>query len=270
MASARDGASPVRDVVEVAPGVLVTTSRRYETTSTIIVGGDTALVVDPAWDPDELAGIPALLIDRGLRCTAGLATHVHYDHVLWHPELPDVPRWATPWTVTQWSERRDELLAPLRGDLPADLLAYAGNLAPVPDRPRPEPYPLPWGGREILLHEHDAHAPCHVAAEVVDAGVLLAGDMLSDVELPMPGDEDLVAYLAGLDRLAPVAARSRLLVPGHGSPSDDPLARVDADRRYVEDLLAGRGSDDPRRALPGMAELHEANLRLAEGSGTRG
>ena len=176
-----------------------------------------------------------------------------------------MPRWATPWTVAQWRERRDELIAPLRGDLPDDLLAYAGYLTPVPTRPRPEAYPLPWAGREVLLHEHDAHAPAHVAAEIVDVGVLLAGDMLSDVELPMPDDDetDLVSYLEGLDRLAPVVRRCRWLVPGHGTPTDSPIGRLDADRRYLDDLLAGRETDDPRRGLPDMAELHEANVRRA-------
>ena len=45
---------------EIAPGVLVVTSRRMSTTSTVIVGraGD-ALLVDPAWMPDELESLSA-------------------------------------------------------------------------------------------------------------------------------------------------------------------------------------------------------------------
>jgi len=115
------------------------------------------------------------------------------------------------------------------------------------------------------LHEHDAHAPAHLAVEIPDRGVLIAGDMLSDVELPMPDDEteDLHAYRQGLDRLAEVAARCDLVVPGHGSPSHAPMARVDADRWYLDDLLRRGDSDDPRRALPGMAALHARNVQRA-------
>jgi glyoxylase-like metal-dependent hydrolase (beta-lactamase superfamily II) len=95
--------------------------------------------------------------------------------------------------------------------------------------------------------------------------VLLAGDMLSDIELPMPDDDnpDLVAYLAGLDSLADVVRRCAMLVPGHGTPTDRPLARLDADRRYLDDLIARGDSDDPRTQLPDMAELHAQNVARA-------
>jgi glyoxylase-like metal-dependent hydrolase (beta-lactamase superfamily II) len=101
--------------------------------------------------------------------------------------------------------------------------------------------------------------------EIPDAGVLLAGDMLSDVELPYPdaSEPDLISYLAGLDRLAEVVARSRWLVPGHGTPTSDPLSRLDSDRRYLEAVLAGQDVDDPRLAEPGMPEIHARTLEQA-------
>ncbi len=269
----------------VAPSVWVATSRRYATTSTVVVGRDGgALVVDPAWDADELAGIATELRSLGLTCAAGLATHVHYDHVLWHPDLGSPPRYAAPWTAWAAQARRAQVLAPLVGDLPDELLELAGRLVPVPGgrepsavpgptRPGPSTLPpayeLPWAGYEVLLHEHDAHAPAHLAVEISDLRVLVAGDMLSDVELPMPdGDNpDLAAYLQGLDRLAEVASHCELLVPGHGTPTRDPLNRVDADRRYLDDLLTRGDSDDPRKWLPDMADLHAANVRRARGMG---
>ena len=257
------------------------TSRRYATTSTLLLGPTDAVVVDPAWDGDELAGVASVLAAVGSGTAAGLATHVHYDHVLWHPTLTTVPRWATPWTVRQWELHRDRLLHPLVGDLAEDLLDLAGRIQPVPRAPRPAddvptvpyprdaalpvPYPLAWEGREVILHEHDAHARGHVAVEVPDVGAVLAGDMLSDVELPMPDEEDpdLVPYLVGLDRLAPVLARCSVLVPGHGTPTDDPLARLDADRRYLDAVLSGREPQDVRIGLPGMADLHARNVAQA-------
>jgi len=259
-----------RATVEVAPGVQVATSRRYATTSTIVTGHGEALLVDPTWDADELEGIADTLRDLGVTCSAGLSTHVHYDHVLWHPHLPDVPRWATPWSAHQWQERRAELIQPLVGDLPDKLLEVVGQLDALTMKAQPEPTPLPWAGREIVLHEHDAHAPTHIAAEVVDARVLVAGDMLSDVELPMPADDDadLTVYLSGLDCLAPVVARMEVVIPGHGTPSWNPLERLDVDRRYLDDLLTWGSSDDPRQGLPGMAELHSANLSRARATKT--
>lgn len=267
--------------MEVAEGVVVMTSRRFTTTSTLILGASDAVVVDPAWDADELDDVAAVLTAVGTEAAAGVATHLHYDHVLWPPALPAVPRWATPWSVAQWQIRRDELIQPLVGDLSPDLLDLAGRLVAVPGATRsadevplvpyprhpelPPALPLAWAGREVIVHEHDAHARGHVALEIPDVGAVLVGDMLSDVELPMPDDEDpdLVPYLVGLDRLAPVLARCQVLIPGHGTPSRDPLERLDADRRYLDAVLAGREPQDPRITLPGMRELHERTVRQA-------
>lgn len=257
-----------RTAVEVAPGVHVMTSRRYATTSTVVVGDGDALVVDPCWDADELAGVAGFLGSKGARCAAGLATHLHYDHVLWHPDLGDVPRWASSWAAEQWAGDRGSLVRPLIGDIPDDLVALAGHVTALPAASPSsggDPLELPWRGRAITVHEHDAHARGHLAIEVCDAGVLLAGDMLSDIELPYPdADEpDLASYLAGLDRLADVVRRCRVLVPGHGSPTYAPVERLDADRRYLDAVLAGRPADDPRLADPDNQEIHARTLEQA-------
>jgi glyoxylase-like metal-dependent hydrolase (beta-lactamase superfamily II) len=109
---------------------------------------------------------------------------------------------------------------------------------------------------------HDAHAPHHLALELPELGVLIAGDMFSDVELPMPddADTDLVTYRTGLESLGDVVRRSRVLIPGHGGVSENPVERWDADRRYLDDLESRGASDDPRIGLDGMAELHEQNV----------
>lgn len=243
-------------LAEVAPGVWVATSRRYATTSTVLLDGrGGAVVVDPAWDPDELAAIPADLAELGVRCVAGLATHEHYDHVMWHPELGRVPRWSTPGTVTHLSLERDALLAPLAEYLSPDLIALAGILDPLPGEH------LPWDGPVARCVVHDAHAPAHLALLVEEGGVLVAGDMLSDVELPMPqDDETLEHYAVGLEALRPAVWAARVLIPGHGTVTRDPRSRYEADVRYLDALLTGRVCDDPRIVDPENASLHAENL----------
>ena len=248
-------------LVEVVPGaVWVAHSRRYATTSTVILDGHGgALVIDPAWDADELAAIPADLAALGVRAVAGLATHMHYDHVLWHPDLGDVPRWSTPGTVRETVENRDEVVRPLVGDIPDDLVDLAARLTPI------EGERLEWSGPVARIHVHHAHAPHHLALELPDLGLFIAGDMLSDVEITMPDDRDtnLVNYRAGLESLADVVRRSSVLIPGHGSVGHDPAARFEADLRYLDDVERTGASDDDRIALPGMPELHAQNLRRA-------
>jgi glyoxylase-like metal-dependent hydrolase (beta-lactamase superfamily II) len=250
-------------LVEVAPSVWVAHSRRYATTSTVILDGHGgALVIDPAWDADELAAIPADLALLGVRAVAGLSTHMHYDHVLWHPDLGDVPRWSTPGTVRETVENRAAVVAPLVGDIPDDLVDLAARLTPIDGEL------LEWSGPTARIHVHHAHAPHHLALELPDLGLLVAGDMLSDVELPMPDDRDtdLVTYRTGLQSLEDVVRRSRLLVPGHGSVTDEPRRRFEADVRYLDDVESSGASDDPRIALPGMSGLHRQNLERAQGA----
>jgi hypothetical protein len=59
------------------------------------------------------------------------------------------------------------------------------------------------------------------------------------------------------------------LIPGHGNPTNRPLARLDQDRRYLSALIAGIEPDDPRRGLPGMAEVHQRNVEIANGFAQR-
>lgn len=247
-------------LVEVAPAVWVATSRRYATTSTVLLDGrGGAVVVDPAWDPDELAAIPDDLAALGVACVAGVATHEHYDHVLWHPGLGDAPRWSSAGTVEHLERGRELLLAPLAEYLTADLISIAGRLQPLPS------HRLPWDGPETRVIVHDAHAPAHLALLVEGTGVLVAGDMLSDVELPMPASDDVTldGYLAGLTRLRESVSSAQVLIPGHGTPTHDPASRFEADLRYLDDILAERPSDDPRIADPANAALHAANLERA-------
>jgi glyoxylase-like metal-dependent hydrolase (beta-lactamase superfamily II) len=242
----------------VAEGVGVTTSRRELTTSTVIVSGASALLVDPSWAPDELDWIATSLAAEGLTVSAGFSTHAHHDHLLWHPGLGDGPRWASPETARAAAERRQEFVTAL-GPWPDGLAGLVGRLQAVHgDR-------VPWPGPEVRLIVHDAHTAGHTALWVPHTRVLLAGDMLSDVELPLPEQTGLAEYAAGLDALHACASTAQVVVPGHGHPGSvgEPLRRWRADHDYIHALLAGDDPDDPRRALPGMAEVHRANLTLA-------
>jgi glyoxylase-like metal-dependent hydrolase (beta-lactamase superfamily II) len=72
--------------------------------------------------------------------------------------------------------------------------------------------------------EHQAHAIGHAAVLLADRGVLLAGDMLSDVLIPLLDPRrpaQVGAYETALDRLGEAASHVDVLVPGHG-----PLPRV--------------------------------------------
>jgi glyoxylase-like metal-dependent hydrolase (beta-lactamase superfamily II) len=249
----------------VAPGVLVTTSRTMSTTSTVVTGGDDALLIDPAWHPDELSGLADALAARHLRVVGGIATHAHHDHLLWHPRFGDAPRWASRRTEELARTERAVLVDCLGADLPPEIADLMGRVSSVEGEIPPESLPA---GVTAELVVHDGHAPGHTAVWLAESRVLVAGDMLSEQEVPLPFDpDDLPSYLTGLDLLAPYVARAAVLIPGHGSPTSDPMSRLDADRRYLDAVMRGRIPDDPRLLDPEMRGYHDRLAALVRAVG---
>ena len=124
---------------------------------------------------------------------------------------------------------------------------------------------IPWDGPRAHLVAHDGHAPGHAAIWLPDSGVLVAGDMLSDVEIPLldlGAADPLGGYRAGLDRLASVPG-IRLLVPGHGHVGDAAAlrARLAMDVGYLHAVQAGQDADDPRLLGPSAAWLRSEHIR---------
>ena len=169
-------------LTEVAPGVLVATSSYAMTTSTVVVGSSGGcLVIDPAVTTADLAGLAAELAARGLRPAVGWSTHPHWDHVLWSRELGDAPRYAAPAAITSAEAEHGSLAESARAhtdDYDWDLF---GRLTALPDGTGL----IPWDGPEAQLVVHNGHAPGHAAVFFPHTGVLVAGDMLSDLEIPL-------------------------------------------------------------------------------------
>lgn len=249
-------------VIDGTVRVGVTTSRRDLTTSTVIIANRAGLLIDPAWDPDELAGIAADLARWEVAVAAGFATHAHHDHLLWHPGLGGGPRFASARVARICAADRDRIVARLGPAWPADLGQLAGRVRPTGER-------IPWAGPQARLVTHDAHAAGHAAVWLPSMDVLVAGDMLSDVEIPLLEQSSAAQYAAGLDLLRPLAERARVVVPGHGHVAigvDAGRERWDADRAYLDALLAGRDPSDPRLADPAMRSAHADNVaRVAAG-----
>jgi glyoxylase-like metal-dependent hydrolase (beta-lactamase superfamily II) len=230
----------MRELIEVAPGVLVATAELYTTTSTVIAGPDlTCLVVDPAITVADVRGLAGELTARGLRPAAGWSTHPHWDHVLWCIELGDVPRYATPRGAELAQRERGDFIEAISAETPGHDLDLVGRLTPLADSA------IPWDGPAAQVVAHDAHEVGHGAVYLPDSGTLLAGDMLSDLEMPLiyASDGDPIGrYRAGLDLLA--ALDVQVVVPGHGHVGDGAefRRRMDADRRYLDALERGAPS----------------------------
>jgi hydroxyacylglutathione hydrolase len=253
-------------LAEVAAGVLVGTSELYLTTTTVVAGPDgSCLVIDPAITPADLADLAAGLAGRGLRPAAGWSTHPHWDHVLWSRQLGDVPRFAAPQAAATAAAERDGLISCAEESAPGHDLELIGRLTALP----PGAAALPWDGPDALAVIHDAHAPGHGAVFLPATGTLIAGDMCSDIEIPLldlAAPDPLGGYRAGLERLAALTG-VRQVIPGHGHAGDaaEFRRRVAADRRYLDDLDHGAPSGDPRLTQDWLRAEHDRQLRHVRG-----
>jgi glyoxylase-like metal-dependent hydrolase (beta-lactamase superfamily II) len=199
-------------------------------------------------------------VDRlGIPVVAGFSTHLHWDHLLWHPRLGDVPRYALPAAAQAAGAVRERAQAMAAASAPGIPLELIGLLTPLP----PDGGPVPG---EVVAH--DAHAVGHAAVLLADRGVLLAGDMLSDVLIPMldprrPGQP--AAYEAALDRLEEAARHVDVVVPGHGAVAEGPevAARLAADRAYLDALRRGEEPVDARLAQDWLSGPHRSNVAQA-------
>ncbi|AYY14140.1 MBL fold metallo-hydrolase [Actinobacteria bacterium YIM 96077] len=251
----------MRRLVEVTSRVLVGTSDFCTTTTTVIAADDgTCLVVDPAAQPAEIGELAADLGELGLQVSAGFATHPHWDHVLWSAELGDVPRYATATTVDVIDAQRDEALRLAEESAPGHDHTLFGRLTPLPTNTST----IPWPGPTVRVIEHHAHAPGHAALHIPGEGVLLTGDMCSDIEIPLLDlrqPDPVGDYRHALDVFSAVHGVHRV-VPGHGSVGDgiELHRRIEADRRYLDELETGRGDDDPRLTEDWLRQSHRSHL----------
>ena len=265
---------------QVAEGVLIHQSEFCQSNAVVVHGRAGVLLIDPGVHGYEMAALANDLSDSGQTVVAGFSTHPHWDHLLWHARLGAAPRYGTARCAATARDRLSDGLDSRRlgipEQVPLDLLGLITGLPPEMAR-------VPWDGPQVRIVEHQAHAPGHAALLIEERGVLVAGDMLSDVLIPMLDLNDtadpIEDYLAALRLLEGVAGDVDVLVPGHGSigGAGQVHARIDQDRAYVHALRDAHVPSDPRvgpAAKDGwdwVAGVHARQLqRLARRSGRDG
>lgn len=254
-------------LTEIAPAVWTTTAAIWSTTTTVVVAPDgSCLVVDPAITVADLHSLAAEIAGRGWTPVAGFATHPHWDHMLWCEALGNVRRWATSAAVRVAVERRPQILAETEADAPGHDHRLTAVLTPLlGDAGR-----VPWDGPRALVVPHRAHCPGSAALVLPESGVLVAGDLLSDTEVPLldlDARDPVGDHSEALIRIERAADRHgvSVVVPGHGTVTDRTgmLARTAADRRYLDALVGAGPMDDERLGDPWVASEHERQVLWA-------
>jgi glyoxylase-like metal-dependent hydrolase (beta-lactamase superfamily II) len=204
-------------------------------------------VIDSPVYPEELRVLPGVLEQAGYPVSGLLATHGDWDHLLGRLAFPGAAVAAGESTVARLGSELGQAHRELREfdsehyvtDRPPLSLGSLQSL-PVPGKLE---IGAGRGAHELELYPTGGHTPDGTAFWLPWAKVLVCGDYLSPVELPVISSGGSVdVYRETLDRLGGLVTQAEWVVPGHGAPisGEQAGAGLLEDRAYLESLTRDR------------------------------
>ncbi len=248
--------------VALDPDVIVFVSDVWQTTSTAVRAGAEGFLIDSPVYPEELRALPDVLEHAGFPVSGLLATHADWDHLLGRQAFADASLGCAESTAERLAAEPGGAQRRLRAfddehyvDGRTPLALGSVQALPVPGRLELGPE------RELELHAAEGHTADGAAYWLTWLRVLVCGDYLSPVEIPMlsPGGSVKV-YRQTLERLRPLVVEAAWIVPGHGAPIDSgrALEILEADATYLEAL----GADPSGASMPSRARTRASQRRI--------
>ena len=262
--------------------ITVFTSAIFQTTTTLLQTPNAIFLIDPNWLPHEIVRIKEYLESvRKDRRLYLVFTHSDYDHIIGYGAFPDARviaseafarkkdkekdvHEAVDWDNQHYVYRDYPILYP-RVDIVID---KDGNA-------------MHFDGTVLTFYFAPGHTKEGMYLIFEPAGAWIAGDYLSDVEIPLIEDS-LDAYrrtMAKTDRILR-AHQINWLVPGHGTVTDsrdEILRRRDHATEYLDDLEHAIKTNGPfpankyRQRYPFWNSLQKAHSnQLLRWSGSKG
>lgn len=251
--------------------LIVVVSAIWQTTCTLVRSGEEGFVIDSPVLPEELEALPALAEQAGFPVSGLLATHADWDHLLARLAFPEAGLGLGEPSFERLNAEPGEAQRRLRdfdeehyidGRRPLGL--GGGQALPVPGRLSLGADDAAGDAVEIELHPASGHTADGTAFWLPWLGVLVCGDYLSPVEIPMISTGGSASdYVETLARLAGLVDQASSVVPGHGRP----VTRADAQRvleedvAYLEKLIAEGDAPLPEGRRTGeQKRIHGENV----------
>jgi glyoxylase-like metal-dependent hydrolase (beta-lactamase superfamily II) len=225
--------------VNLTPGLWVCQSELYATNHGVWIDRGEACLIDPGLTDATLDETAAFVTEQGAEVSTLILTHGHWDHLLGVSRFPQaqvIAQAGYPAVLEEHGrDLQQQVNAWMQDNEGARMRPF---VLPHPTDTFDETMTLTLGATTLRLLHTPGHAPDHLSVYAAETRTLWAGDLLSDLEIPLVSHR-LKAYertLATLDALDVTA-----LVPGHGTVTTDPTeiaGRVAEDRAYLNELRA--------------------------------
>jgi glyoxylase-like metal-dependent hydrolase (beta-lactamase superfamily II) len=236
--------SAVAAWTDLGDGVLVRQSRAFAMNSVVLLDPGQAVIVDPGVLPSELDDIARVVGEADPAAITLFFTHGHWDHVLGRPWWPGAQTLAHDRFAAEVRSERDTIVREALAVAAAE--GEGWERAFVPFKPDLAVSGLrfmrldPW---RLVLRDAPGHSSSQLTCHITDLGILIAADMLSDIEPPIL-DGPIVPYRETLEALRVLAEHGAIetLVPGHGGIAEgreDVLVRFRTDLDYLAALEQG-------------------------------
>ncbi|WP_263251449.1 MBL fold metallo-hydrolase [Saccharopolyspora rosea] len=256
---------------EIASGVFVRRHAELDLTVGLVLGAERALVVDTRGDHRQGRELATAVRRLTALPWQVVITHGHFDHCFGTSAFLPAPVWAherCPEHLARTADRqRAAWVRHYRAEGDAETAdALAASAPSAPDHLVRGTAAIDLGGRTVRLHHPGpGHTDHDLVAEVPDASVVFAGDLVEQGAPPDFEDAHPACWPSAVDGI--LALRPEVVVPGHGDPVDRDfvhrqraeLARLaDVCRRHAEGSL---GVEEAVRISPYPRETTSVALR---------
>jgi glyoxylase-like metal-dependent hydrolase (beta-lactamase superfamily II) len=268
-------------------GVRVRQSRVYWMNSAVLTDRDHTVIVDPGVLPSELDDLAAEVASSGARKITLILTHGDWDHVLGVPWWREAAVLAHDRLATEVTRKREAILASASKAAEREGERWERGFEPITPALAVSGLKYeklgPW---RVVLRDAQGHSPSMLSIHLPEHHLLIAADMLSDIEIPIV-TQTIAIYRETLAELAPLAENGAIetLIPGHGGiarSAVEVVLRIRRDLGYLDELerrvreahAQGLAREECEQALEAMeylgktaaysmAEYHRKNVRLA-------
>ena len=257
-------------------GLVVFESALFRTTTTLIIGDDYLLLVDPNWFPIELDFIGSYIQDLDHRGEKYLLfTHSDYDHIIGYQTFKEYTTIASQNFVDNPDKQKvlDQII--LLDDDNYVKRAYEVIYPVINLVIKKHKEQISLGSDEYTFHQGRGHNKDGLITLNKSKGILVVGDYLSNIEFPYLYDS-FKLYKETLLTLEHIINDNEIktLVSGHGDVThlkSEMVKRIKDSRSYISSLEFSIKNDSPfdlqsllsKYDFPEvMTKFHNKNIKL--------